>query len=171
MTALFSVLPRVSVTRVITAGKWLLCVLLTLGSVYVIRLSIMVFLLSRGLYLRNVDADQAANARGDVVLAETDFSGGETHPWKTVIWLKRSGHLFSTTLVEANSFDVSVGMKWRDDDHLVLRLDFGCDGNHTAPVDAVGRIHIAYQFGDPGYTPNRGYELFRRRDLPPEPCD
>ncbi len=30
--------------------------------------------------------DMAKNTRGDTVFAETDSNGGETHPWKTVVW-------------------------------------------------------------------------------------
>jgi hypothetical protein len=131
----------------------------------------LVFLLSRGLYFRGIDDDMAKNTRGDTVFAETDSNGGETHPWKTVIWLKRAGYLFSTTLVEANSYDILVGLKWQGNDNLVIQLDLGCDGNNAAPVQTVGPIHILYRFGDPGYTPKPGYESFRRRDLPPEKCD
>ncbi|MFZ3238307.1 MAG: hypothetical protein WA417_25805 [Stellaceae bacterium] len=38
------------------------------------------------------------------------------------------------------------------------------------PVNQVGPIHIDYHWGDPGHVPTVGYETFRRRDLPPEPC-
>jgi hypothetical protein len=164
------VLP-ISLKRVITIGKWLGCAALTAASLYVLYLGILVFLLSRGLYLRNIEDATAKNARGDEVFAETNFEGGETHPWKTVVWLKRAGHLFSTTLLEANSYEVLVGLNWQDDDNLILQLDFGCDGNNSAPVEGVGPIHILYRFGDPGNIPKPGYESFRRRDLPRQPCD
>jgi hypothetical protein len=127
-------------------------------------------MLSRSLYLRGVDDDIAGNTRGDKVFAETDSNGGETHPWKTVVWLRRAGHLFSTTLLEANSFDVSVAMKWRDDGHLVLQLEFGCDGNHTAPVETVGPIHITYRFGATGFALHPGYEPSARLNSA-QPCD
>jgi hypothetical protein len=129
------------------------------------------FLFSRDLYLRDIETATAKNTRGDEVYAETDFHGGLTHPWKTVIRLKRGGRLFSTTLLEANSYDILVGLTWQDDDHLALQVDLGCDGSHSPPVAIVGPIHIAYRFGDPGYLPEPGYESFRRRDLSPEPCD
>ena len=157
--------------RIVAIGKWPVFFALTAASLYVIFMGSLIFLLSRDLYLREIEDASSRNPRGDEVFAETDFHGGETHPWKTVVWLRRAGHLFSTTLLEANSFDVSVGMKWRDDDNLVLQLDFGCDGNHTAPVETVGPIHITYRFGDPGHTPKPGYESSRRRDLPRQPCD
>lgn len=134
-------------------------------------MGVFVFLVSRELYLRNIEDSKAKNARGDKVFAETNFEGGETHPWRTVIWLRRAGHLFSTTLLQANSYDIVVGLKWQDANKLVLQLDLGCDGNHTVPVETVGPIHILYRFGDPGYTSTPGYESFRRRDLPREPCD
>jgi hypothetical protein len=164
------VLP-ISLKRAITIGKWLGYVALTVASLYIIYLGTLVFLLSRDLYFRNIEDATAKNIRGDEVFAETNFEGGETHPWKTVIWLKRAGHPFSTTLLDANSYDILVGLKWQGNDNLVLQLDLGCDGNNSAPVETVGPIHILYRFGDPGYTPKPGYESFRRRDLPREPCD
>jgi hypothetical protein len=151
--------------------KWLGCLGLTAASLYILYLGALIFLLSRGLYLRNIEDAAAKNARGDEVFAETNFEGGETHSWKTVIRLKRAGHLFSTTLLDANSYEVIVGLRWEDDDDLVLQLDFGCDGNYSPPVDSVGPIRVRYRLGDPGDTPNPGYESFRRRDLPREPCD
>ncbi len=112
----------------------------------------------------------AKNRRGDIVTAETDFFGTPEHRSKTVIRLKRAGHWFSTTLVELRSWEVLIGLKWRDDDNLELQLDFGCDAQTSRPVSTVGPIHIAYHYGDPGDVPRVGYETFRRRDLPPQPC-
>jgi len=126
---------------------------------------------SKMLYFRNVEDAKAVNRRGDIVFAETDFHGGETHPSATVIWLRRSGHWFSTTLLKANSFEASVDMKWRDNDHLVLRLDFGSDGYRTAPVETVGPIHICYQFGSSGDTQKRDSQSSDHRDLPALSCD
>lgn len=80
----------------------------------------------------------ATNGRGDVVTAQTNSFGAPEHRSKTFVSLKRSGHWFSTTLVETRRWEVLV------------------------------RLH--YHWGDPGDTPKAGYELFRRRDLPPEPC-
>jgi hypothetical protein len=165
-----TVLP-ITLKRTITVGKWLGCAALTAASLYVIYLSVLIMLLSRGLYLRDIIDDAAKNRRGDKVFAETNFEAGETHPWKTVIWLRRAGHLFSTTLLRADSSDIVVGLRWQGDNQLLLQLDLGCDGNHTAPVETVGPVHILYRFGDPGYLPRPGYESFRRRDLPPVPCD
>lgn len=104
------------------------------------------------------------------MFAETNMEGGETHPLPTVIWLKRSGHLFSTTLLTANSFDVLVGLRWQDNDNLVVQLDVGCDGTHSKPVETVGPIHVQYRFGDPGHLPPAGYESAPRPD-PSQPCD
>ncbi len=112
----------------------------------------------------------ATNARGDIVTAETNFFGAPEHRVRTVIRLHRAGHWFSTTLVEARTWEVLVGLEWRDDDTLDLQLDFGCKPEMARPVTAVGPIHIVYHWGDPGHVPNGGYESFRRRDLPPEPC-
>lgn len=72
--------------------------------------------------------------------------------------------------MKSRSWEVLVGLKWRDDNTLDLQLDFGCDAQTSAPVAAVGPIHIVYRCGDPGHVPKIGYETFRRRDLPPEPC-
>ena len=160
----------ISPKRAITIAKWLACVALTAASLYILYVATFVFLISKGLYLRNIEDALAKNARGDQVFAETNFEGGETHPWKTVIWLKRAGHLFSTPLLEANSYEVLVGLRWQDDDDLILQLDLGCGGNHSPPVEVVGPIRVRYRFGDPGDTPNPGYESFRRRDIPREPC-
>jgi hypothetical protein len=73
-------------------------------------------------------------------------------------------------LIQSHSWDVLVGLRWRDDDTLVLQLDFGCGAKTTPPVTQVGSIHILYRFGDPGHVPKTGYETFRRRNLPPAPC-
>jgi hypothetical protein len=64
----------------------------------------------------------AKNGRGDIVTAETNFFGAPEHRSKTVIRLKRAGHRFSTTLVESRSWEVLVGLKWRDDDTLHRRI-------------------------------------------------
>lgn len=112
----------------------------------------------------------AKNARGDVVSAETDFFGAPEHRVKTVIRVHRAGHWFSTTLVEASAWEVLVGLNWRNDDTLDLQIDFGCEPKMNKPVTLVGPIHIVYHWGDPGHIPKIGYETFRRRDLPPEPC-
>lgn len=112
----------------------------------------------------------AKNARGDVASAETDFFGAPEHRVKTVIRLHRAGHWFSTTLVDVRSWEVLVGLKWRDDDTLDLQLDFGCKPQMPHPVTRVGSIRMVYHWGDPGDVPKGGYESFRRRDLPPEPC-
>ena len=84
--------------------------------------------------------------------------------------LKRAGHWLSTTLVETRSWEVLVGLNWRDDNTLDLQLEFGCDAHTSRPVTAIGPIRVVYHYGDPGDTPERGYESFRRRDIPREPC-
>lgn len=122
------------------------------------------------LHERDLMDASAKNARGDVASAETDFFGAPEHRVKTVIRLKRAGHWFSTTLVEARSWDVLVGLNWRNNDTLDVQLDFGCEPQMERPADVVGPIHIVHHWGDPGHVPKIGYETFRRRDLPPEPC-
>jgi hypothetical protein len=158
-----------SAKHAIMVGKWLACLVLTAVSLYVIALGVGFFLLSKAIYFRNVDQDSARNSRGDEVFASTDFNGGETHPSKTVIRLKRRGHPFSTTLLEAHSYDVLVGLQWQNNDNLVVQVDFGCDGAHSAPIAVVGPIHIHYRFGDPGRLPPAGYETAPRPD-PAQPC-
>jgi hypothetical protein len=98
------------------------------------------------------------------------FSACPSTRVKTVIRLHRAGHWFSTTLVEARSWEVLVGLHWRNDDTLDVQLDFGCEPQIEHPADVVGPIHIVYHWGDPGHVPKIGYESSRRRDLPPEPC-
>jgi hypothetical protein len=161
---------RISANRAIRICKWLAYSAITTASVYILFWGIAIFLISRDLYFRNVWDATAENARGDRVFAETNFDGGETHPSRTVIRLKPHGHFFSTPLLEAYSYEVLVGLRWEDEHRVVLKLDFGCDGTHSTPVEAVGPIHILYRFGDPGYLPHPGYESARRRDLPRAPC-
>ena len=163
-------MPGFPLKRIFQIGKWAAYAVLTLASLYILYIGIFMLLISRELYLRNFEDTTAKNSRGDQVFAETDFSGLPTHPAKTVIWLRRAYHPFSTTLLEAYSYDILVGLKWQDDDNLILQLDLGCDGHNTKPVARVGPIRILYDFGDPGHVPKVGYETFRRRDLPPEPC-
>jgi hypothetical protein len=100
------------------------------------------------LYQRDFMDVSAKNGRGDVASAETDFY----------------------EVVEARSFEVLVGLHWRNDDTLDVQLDFGCEPQMEHPATAVGPILIVYHWGDPGHVPGIGYESFRRRDLPPEPC-
>jgi hypothetical protein len=161
----------ISLKQATRVAKWLGCAALTAASYYILLWNSLAFSLSYGLYLRNIMDTSSKNGRGDEVYAETIFEGGMTHPMKTVIRLRRAHYWFSATLLEANSYDVLVGLKWQDDDDLVLQLDFGCDGHNTPPVEKVGPVNIRYRFGDPGDTPKPGYESFRRRDLPLEPCD
>jgi hypothetical protein len=160
----------ISPRRAAAIAKLLGCVGLTAASLYVLYLGTLAFLFSRQLYLRNIIDASAKNGRGDKVSAETNIEDGDTHPWKTAIRLKRTGHLFPTTLLEARSYEIFVGLKWQDNNNLVLQLDFGCDGTNSIPVEAVGPIHIRYQFGDPGYAADPGYESAPRRD-PHAPCD
>ncbi len=122
------------------------------------------------LYGRDFMDASAKNGRGDVVSAETNFFGMPEHRSKSVIWLKRAGHWFSTTLVETRSWEVLIGLQWRNDNELDLQLDFGCGTETSAPVAAVGPIRVVYHWSDPRDTPKIGYESFRRRDLPPEKC-
>jgi hypothetical protein len=145
-------------------------VALAIGGYYVIRFVVVAIMWVNILSGRDLMGASAKNARGDVVSAETNFFGAPEHRSKTVIRLKRAGHWFSTTLVEARTWEVLVGLKWRNDDTLDLQLDFGCKPQIEHPATAVGPIHIVYHWGDPGHVPKGGYESFRRRDPPPEPC-
>lgn len=150
--------------------KWVGYAVLTAASFYIISLGTLAFLFSRDLYLRQIFDVSAKNSRGDQVFAETDFGGLPTYPAKTVIWLRRAYHPFSTTLLEAYSYDFLVGLKWRDDDNLILQLDLGCDAHNTRPVARVGPIRILYDFGEPTHRSKQGYETAPRPD-PLQPCD
>ncbi|HEY3908303.1 MAG TPA: hypothetical protein VGM07_00255 [Stellaceae bacterium] len=143
---------------------------LAIGAAYVIRFVLIVAMWVSILSSRDLMDASATNARGDVASAETNFFGAPEHRVKTLIRLHRAGHWFSSTLVNARSFDVLVGLKWRNNDTLDLQLDFGCEPQMERPITQAGPIHIVYHWGDPGYDPKIGYETFRRRDLPPEPC-
>ncbi len=150
--------------------KWLIFAALAALGFYAFRFALFIFIVSRMLYQRDLMDASANNARGDVASAETDFFGAPEHRATTLIRLHRADHWFSTTLVDTRSFDVLVGLKWRDINTLDLQLDFGCEPRMDPPVTQVGPIHIVYHWGDPGQLPNGGYETFRRRDLPPGPC-
>ena len=141
-----------------------------IATYYLLRFIMMAIMWANILSGRDLMDASAKNGRGDVVSAETNFFGAPEHRSRTVIRLKGAGHWFSTTLVESRSWEVLVGLKWVDDNTLDLQLDLGCDPQMNKPVTAVGPIHIAYHWGDPGHVPKVGYETFRRRDLPPPPC-
>ena len=143
---------------------------LAIGAYYVLRFIVMAIMWVDILSGRDLMDASAKNVRGDVVSAETNFLGAPEYRSKTVIRLKRATHWFSTTLVEAQTWEVLVGLKWADDNTLDLQLDFGCGAEMSRPVTVVGPIRIAYHWGDPGHVPKVGYETFRRRDLPPESC-
>jgi hypothetical protein len=151
-------------------AKWITFLSLVVVSFYTLRFALFILFMANLLHERDLMDASATNARGDIVTAETNFSGALDRRVKTVIRLHRAGHWFSTTLVEARTWEVLVGLEWRNDDTLDLRLDFGCKPEMAQPATAVGPIHIVYHWGDPGHVPNGGYESFRRRDLPPEPC-
>ena len=140
------------------------------GAYYVIRFMVVAIMWANILQGRDLMDASAENGRGDVATAETNFFGAPEHRSRTVISLKRKGRWFSTNLVESRSWEVLVGLAWQDDDSLDLQLDFGCDARTSYPVATVGPIHIVYHYGDPGHVPKVGYETFRRRDLPAEPC-
>ncbi|MGH7047877.1 MAG: hypothetical protein ACREE2_15975 [Stellaceae bacterium] len=145
-------------------------VALAIGTFYVIRFGLIAAMWVSILSSRDFMDAAATNARGDVASAETDVFGAPEHRMTTLIRLHRAGYWFSTTLVDARSFDFLVGLQWRNDDTLDLQLDFGCEPQMDPPVTQAGPIHIVYHWGDPGHLPKGGYETFRRRDLPPEPC-
>jgi hypothetical protein len=129
---------------------------LAIGAYHVLRFIVVAIMWANILYGRDLMDASAINGRGDVVTAQTDFFGAPEHRSTTVIRLKRAGHWFSTTLVESRSWEVLVGLKWRDDDTLDVQLDFGCDAQPSRPVSPVGPIHIAYHYGDPGDVPKVG---------------
>ena len=145
-------------------------VALAIGGYYVIRFVVVAIMWASILSGRDLMDASAKNARGDVPSAETNFSEDSAHRVTTVIRLHRAGHWLSTTLLEARSWEVVVGLDWRNDDTLDVQLDFGCEPKMEHPADVVGPIHIVYHWGDPSHVPRLGYETFRRRDLPPEPC-
>lgn len=152
------------------ATQGIAVVALLIGACYVVRFVVFVILWVNILSSRDFMDTSAINTRGDVASAETNFFGAPEHRVKTEIRLHRAGHWFSTTLVDARSWEVLVGLKWRNADTLDVQLDFGCKPQMEPPVTVAGPIHIAYHWGDPGHVPKGGYESFRRRDLPPEPC-
>lgn len=161
---------NVSWRRTKQIGKWIACLVLTVASLWIILYEGAFIYLSREFYLRQFFDVSAENSRGDKVFAETDFGGLPTHPAKTVIWLRRAYHPFSTTLLKAYSYDFLVGLKWRDDDNLILQLNLGCDAHNSRPVARVGPIRILYDFGDPAHRSKQGYETAPRPD-PLQPCD
>lgn len=163
-------MPDLPLKRAAQIFKWVGYAALTVASLYIIYVGTLAFLFSRDLYLRQIFDASAKNSRGDKVFAETDFGSLPTHPAKTVIWLRRAYHPFSTTLLETYSYDLLVGLKWQDDDNLILQLDLGCDAHNTRPVARVGPIRILYDFGDSGQMPKVGYETAPRPD-PSVPCD
>jgi hypothetical protein len=150
--------------------KWAIFAALAVAGFYALRFVLFILLVAYMLHQRDLEDASAKNARGDVASAETNFSEDSAHRVTTVIRLRRAGHWLSTTLLEARSWEVLVGLDWRNDDTLDVQLDFGCEPKMEHPADVVGPIHIVYHWGDPGHVPKIGYESFRRRDLPPEPC-
>ena len=152
------------------AAKWGFLAIVVAIALYLLQRVTFVLYIAYLLYARDFMDASAKNGRGDVASAETDFFGAPEHRVKTVIRLHRAGHWLSATLVEARTWDVLVGLKWANDDTLDLQLDFGCEPKMSKPVTAVGPIHIVYHWADTGHVPKIGYETFRRRDLPPQPC-
>jgi hypothetical protein len=111
----------------------------------------------------------AVNNRGDEVWARTERDAAAPPLAKTVITLKPAHGGSAATLLVAESKNYLVGFKWRDDDHLILQLDFGCKARLTAPVERVGPIRIVYRFGNLGHPPPHGYDSFPD-DRPRKPC-
>ncbi|HEY3908302.1 MAG TPA: hypothetical protein VGM07_00250 [Stellaceae bacterium] len=146
--------------------KWAIFTGLAVAGFYTLRFVLFALFMAYLLHRRDLEDASAKNARGDVASAETNFSEDAGHRVTTVIRLHRPDHWFSTTLVDARSFDALVGLKWRNDDTLDLQLDFGCKPQMKPPVTQVGPIHIIYHWGDPGYIPRGGYA----DDPLSEPC-
>lgn len=153
--------------RIIIVG---LVVGLGAAGFYIIRFVAIAVMWASILYGRDIMDASAINSRGDTVTAETNFFGSPEDRSRTVITLRRAGRWFSTTLIESRSWEVLVGLHWQDDYTLDLQLEFGCDAQTSRPITEVGPIHVIYRFGDPGHTPRLGYESFRRRDIPRQPC-
>lgn len=149
---------------------WGVLVGLAIGAFYFIRFVAIAVMWASLLYGRDIMDASAINSRGDMATAETNFFGAPEHQSRTIINLKRAGHWFSTTLIESRSWEVLVGLHWKNDDTLELQIDFGCDAQTSRPVTKVGPIQVFYRFGDPGYTPKPGYESFRHRGVPRLPC-
>ena len=158
---------RKLVRRVVLSG---VLIGIGVGTFYVVKFVVIAVMWVSILDGRDIMDASASNGRGDVVSAETDFFGVPEHRSKTVINLKRAGDWFSTTLIESRSWEVLVGLRWQDDDTLEVQIDLGCYAQTSRPVKRVEPIHVVYRFGDPGYTPKPGYESFRRRDIPHDPC-
>lgn len=116
------------------------------------------------LHQRDLMDASAKNARGDVATAETDFSEDREHRVKTVIRLHRAGYWFSTTLVEARSREVLVGLKWRNEDTLDVQLDFGCKPQMELAVTVPDPDRLS--LGRPRPCPERRV----RKPSPPRPA-
>jgi hypothetical protein len=151
--------------------RWAAFLALAVAGFYALQFALFIVSMAHLLHTRDLMDASATNGRGDVVAAETDFFGAPEHRSKTVISLKRAGHWFSTTLLESRSWEVLVGLHWKDDNTLDLQLEFGYDTQTSGPVTKVGPINVLYHFGDPGHTPKPGYESFRRRDTPRRPTN
>lgn len=108
------------------------------------------YVLSKMFYERGLLTATTPNERGDEVRVVTDTV---PVPYDTTIALHRRGHWFSTTLLDGQSNDFSVGVKWRGNDTLEVQVDFGPNGKMGTPVRQIGPIHILYHFGGPDAVP------------------
>lgn len=163
----------VKVRRYSVAARSATCaavIIFGLVAVYVIQHQAFIFYVAWLLHTRDMMDASAKNSRGDEVIARTSVDAGPDGQSETIIRLSRARHLFSSRLLEVHSDDFLVGLTWLDDTTLELQLDFGCDAQMSTPLETIGLIHIRYVFGDTGPHRSPGYESFRRRDIPHEPC-
>jgi hypothetical protein len=93
---------------------------------------------------RTADRDKTTGDASGRAVARGNPAGAH----KTVVSLRRAHHWFWTTLVEADSFGVRERLQWKNDDTLDVTLGFGCLAHMTRPIEAVGSIHISYDFSD-----------------------
>ena len=111
--------------------------------------------ISRMLYERNLITKVAQNHRGDKITVTVNV--GET-PLSILVTLTRPGHWFSTTLVDAQSDDLSVGAKWLDENTAEIQLDLGPKVRIDTPIKNVGAIGIQYRLGGPGAVADPGID-------------
>lgn len=113
---------------------------------------------SKMMYERDIEDCAIANHRGDELRVHTDVGGPP--PFKTVVTLRRADDWFSTTLLNVTSQSLWVDLRWRDDDHAEVAMDFDDNPIVGTPVESVGRVKITYFFGTEYHSPpHHGYEI------------
>ena len=98
------------------------------------------------------------NHRGDKLRVYTDLI--DSPPFVTVVTLKRAHDWFPTTLLTVTGEGLWVDLRWCDDDHAEVAMDFDKDDKVGAPVTTARTIQIKYLFGSEYYSPpHHGYEI------------